>query len=74
MQGMGYGPAATGINAQAALAGQVTPLTAAGIQGNTNAAAAGFKQQVYGPSQGLLGNYTARARRPRRASRRARSS
>ena len=58
MQGMGYGPAATGINAQANLAGQATPITAAGIQGNTDALQQGFMQQVYGPSQGLLGNYT----------------
>src|SRR6188768_1985148 len=58
MQGLGTGAAATGINAQANLAGQVTPLSAAGIQGNTNQLQQGFNQQVYGPSQGLLGNYT----------------
>ena len=58
MQGLGTGAAATGINAQAGMAGQVAPLTAAGIQGNTNALQQGFQQQVYGPSQGLLGNYT----------------
>src|SRR5678816_3458768 len=58
MQGLGTGAAATGINAQAGMAGQVAPLTAAGIQGNTNALQQGFMGQVYGPSQGLLGNYT----------------
>jgi hypothetical protein len=58
MQGLGTGAASTGINAQANLAGQVTPLSAAGIQGNTNQLQQGFNQQVYGPSQGLLGNYT----------------
>jgi hypothetical protein len=58
MQGLGTGAAATGINAQAGMAGQVSPLTAAGIQGNTNQLQQGFNQQVYGPSQGLLGNYT----------------
>ena len=58
MQGLGTGAAATGINAQANLAGQVSPLTAGGIQGNTDQLQQGFQQQVYGPSQGLLGNYT----------------
>ena len=58
MQGLGTGAAATGINAQAGMAGQVAPLTAAGVQGNTNALQQGFMGQVYGPSQGLLGNYT----------------
>jgi hypothetical protein len=58
MQGLGTGAAATGINAQAGMAGQVAPLTAAGIQGNTNQLQQGFNSQVYGPSQGLLGNYT----------------
>jgi len=57
MQGLGQGAAATGINAQAGMAGQVSPLSAAGIQGNTNQLQQGFNQQVYGPSQGLLGNY-----------------
>jgi len=58
MQGLGTGAAATGINAQANLAGQVSPLTAGGIQANTDQLQQGFQQQVYGPSQGLLGNYT----------------
>ena len=58
MQGLGTGAAATGINAQANLAGQVTPITAGGINANTNQLQQGFNQQVYGPSQGLLGNYT----------------
>ncbi len=58
MQGLGTGAASTGINAQANLAGQVTPLTAGGIQANTDQLQQGFQQQVYGPSQGLLGNYT----------------
>lgn len=58
MQGFGYGPAATGINAQANLAGQTTPITAAGINANTDALQQGFVNQVYGPSQGLLGNYS----------------
>jgi len=46
------------IGAQQRLADQVTPISAAGIQGNTNQLQQGFNQQVYGPSQGLLGNYT----------------
>jgi len=58
VQGLGMGAAAGGINAQQALASQVTPLSAAGIQGNTNQLQQGFNQQVFGPSQGLLGNYT----------------
>src|SRR5678816_1679171 len=58
VQGLGLGAAAGGINAQQALASQVTPLSAAGIQGNTDQLQQGFNQQVYGPSQGLLGNYT----------------
>jgi hypothetical protein len=58
MQGLGTGAAASGINAQAGMAGQVAPLTAGGIQGNTDQLQQGFQQQVYGPSQGLLGNYT----------------
>jgi len=58
MQGLGTGAAATGINAQAGLAGQVTPITAGGINANANQLQQGFQQQVYGPSQGLLGNYT----------------
>jgi hypothetical protein len=62
MQGYGTGPtgaANTGIDAQAALARQVTPLTAGGIASNTNQLQQGFQQQVYGPAQGLLGNYAA---------------
>ena len=58
MQGLGTGAAATGINAQAGMAGQVAPLTAAGINANANQLQQGFMGQVYGPSQGLLGNYT----------------
>jgi len=58
MQGLGTGAAATGINAQAGLAGQVAPITAGGINANANQLQQGFQQQVYGPSQGLLGNYT----------------
>jgi hypothetical protein len=46
------------IGAQQRMADQVTPLTAGGIQGNTDQLQQGFQQQVYGPSQGLLGNYT----------------
>jgi len=57
MQGLGTGAAATGINAQANLAGQVSPLTAGGINANANQLQQGFMGQVYGPSQGLLGNY-----------------
>jgi hypothetical protein len=58
MQGLGTGAASTGINAQAGMAGQVAPLTAGGINANANQLQQGFNQQVYGPSQGLLGNYT----------------
>ena len=58
MQGFGYAPAATGVNAQANMAGQTTPLSAQGINANTNALNQNFMNQVYGPSQGLLGNYS----------------
>lgn len=58
MQGWETMPAIAGINAQTNLAGQTTPITAAGINANTNALQQGFQQQVYGPSQGLLGNYS----------------
>jgi hypothetical protein len=58
MQGLGTDLASNGIEAQAALARQAAPITAGGIQGNTNQLQQGFNSQVYGPSQGLLGNYT----------------
>jgi hypothetical protein len=58
MQNFGAGTGSIGINAQAEMARQAAPITAAGIQGNTNQLQQGFQQQVYGPSQGLLGNYT----------------
>ncbi len=58
MQGLGQAGYNSAINAQQRMADQANPLTAYGIQDNTNALQQGFKQQVYGPSQGLLGNYT----------------
>jgi hypothetical protein len=58
MQGLGTDLASNGIEAQAAIARQAAPITAGGIQANTNALQQGFNSQVYGPSQGLLGNYT----------------
>jgi hypothetical protein len=58
MQGMGMGGYNSAIGTQQNLANQATPLTAAGIQGNTNTLQQGFNNQVYGPAQGLLGNYT----------------
>jgi hypothetical protein len=58
MQGLGTDLASNGIEAQAAIARQAAPITAGGIQGNTDQLQQGFNQQVYGPSQGLLGNYT----------------
>ena len=57
MQGFGAGQGVAGINTQINAAGQANPLTAAGIQANTSALNQGWQQQVYGPSQGLLGNY-----------------
>jgi hypothetical protein len=58
VQGLGGDLASNGIEAQAAIARQATPITAGGIQANTDQLQQGFQQQVYGPSQGLLGNYT----------------
>jgi hypothetical protein len=58
MQGMGGANYVSSIDAQQNLARQATPLSAGGIQGNTNQLQQGFMGQVYGPSQGLLGNYT----------------
>jgi hypothetical protein len=58
VQGLGGDLASNGIEAQAAIARQMAPITAGGIQANTDQLQQGFQQQVYGPSQGLLGNYT----------------
>ena len=58
MQGYGGNAAQAGINTGVNIANAAAPLSAAGIQGNTNQLQQGFQQQVYGPSQGLLGNYT----------------
>lgn len=58
MQGMGAQGYNSAINAQANMANQVTPLSTQGIQANTDALNQQFMQQVYGPSQGLLGNYS----------------
>jgi hypothetical protein len=58
LQGQGGAGFNSAIGAQQRLADQVTPLSAAGIQGNTDQLQQGFNSQVYGPSQGLLGNYT----------------
>jgi len=57
MQGMGSGAFQSGINADQALANQVTPLSAGGIQANTDALQQGFNSNVYNPAQGLLGNF-----------------
>lgn len=57
MQGMGWPGYNTAIGAQQQMAGQVAPLTAGGINANANQLQGNFQQQVYGPSQGLLGNY-----------------
>lgn len=59
MQGMGMDAFQSGINADQTLANQTTPLSAGGIQANTNALQQGFMNQVYNPAQGLLGNYAA---------------
>ena len=58
MQGMGQAGYNSAINAQQRMADQANPLTASGIQGNVDQFQQGFQQQVYGPAQGLLGNYT----------------
>jgi hypothetical protein len=57
MQGMGMGGFNSAINADQSMASQVTPISAGGIQANTNALQQGFMGQVYDPAQGLLGNY-----------------
>ena len=57
MQGMGMDSYQSGINADQALANQTTPLSASGIQNNTNSLQQGFMGQVYNPAQGLLGAY-----------------
>lgn len=57
MQGMGAGGFNSAIGAQQGLANQATPLTAGGIQGNTDAFQQGFMGGVYNPAQGLLGNF-----------------
>jgi hypothetical protein len=59
MQGMGMDAFNSGINADQAMASQVTPLSAGGIQANTNALQQGFMGQVYNPAEGLLGSYAA---------------
>jgi hypothetical protein len=58
MQGMGTGGYDAAIGTQQNLANQATPITAGGINANANQLQQGFQQQVYGPAQGLLGNYT----------------
>lgn len=57
MQGMGMDGYNSAIGAQQSLANQATPLSAGGIQANTNALQQGFMGQVYNPAQGLLGAY-----------------
>lgn len=57
MQGMGQQGFASGINAQGRLADAANPLTAAGIQGDTNTFQQGFNQNVYQPAEGLLGGF-----------------
>lgn len=57
LQGMGMGGYNSAIGAQQALANQTTPLSAGGIQANTDALQQGFMGGVYNPTQGLLGNY-----------------
>jgi hypothetical protein len=59
MQGMGMGGFNSAINADQSMASQVTPISAGGIQANTNALQQGFMGQVYNPAEGLLGTYAA---------------
>ena len=57
MQGMGQGDFNTAIDAQARLAGAANPITAGGVQGDTNTFQQGFNQGVYQPAEGLLGGF-----------------
>lgn len=57
MQGLGAQGFQTAANAGQMLAGQTTPLSAGGINANTDAINQQFMQQVYGPSAGLLSPY-----------------
>jgi hypothetical protein len=57
LQGLGVGGFNSAINAGQTMANQVTPLSAGGIQANTNALQQGFMGQVYNPAQGLLGDF-----------------
>ena len=57
MQGMGMGGYNSAINADQSMANQVTPLSAGGINANTNQLQQNFQNQVYNPVQGLLGGY-----------------
>lgn len=58
LNGFGLSSFGSAVNPLQRLSDQTAPITAAGIQGNTDALQQGFQQQVYGPSQGLLGNYS----------------
>ncbi len=57
MQGMGAGGYQSAINAGQTMADQVNPLTAGGINANTNQLQGNFQNQVYNPAQGLLGGF-----------------
>jgi hypothetical protein len=59
LQGLGAGGYQSAINAGQTMADQVTPLSASGIQGNTNQLMQGFQNQVYNPATGLLGDFAA---------------
>ena len=57
MQGLTAGGFNTASVVQQGMAGQAVPLSAAGIQGNTDALQQGFMGGVYNPAQGLLGDF-----------------
>ena len=57
MQGQGAPAYASSINAYGNLIGQAAPITAGGVNDNTNALYGNFNQNVMNPAQGLLGGY-----------------
>jgi hypothetical protein len=57
LQGFGTAPFTGAINDMSRLAGQTAPLTAQGIQGNTDQLNQAFQSNVYNPATGLLGNF-----------------
>jgi hypothetical protein len=58
MQGLGFPQWNAGINASTRMANQTAPMTAGQLQQGTNQLNAGFMQNVYGPTEGLLSPYS----------------